>query len=130
MGSYHLYASVARFTRDDERRPQKSNVDERMPEKPIAATHVASNNKVPIKQVMSQQVSFADKVKGSKGPQSKEATLDSIEVSNDDVPIDSFTVNSVFGRVRNVRLIEKLYALVIEEGFFDFVVRYVGGEWV
>ncbi|CAH1419764.1 unnamed protein product [Lactuca virosa] len=78
-----------------------------------------------------QSGSYANAVKRNIGQNSKSLKPAPSVVLRGNEICNSFSMQtSIFGQVRNVRIIPNLFVLLREEGFNDIQVRYVGGDWV
>ncbi|CAH1435946.1 unnamed protein product [Lactuca virosa] len=78
-----------------------------------------------------QRGSYASAVKGDTGVKDKQRPISdvcSLQGTEIDNPLSM--QSSIFGKMRDIRLIPKLYILLKEEGFPEIVIKYVSSDWV
>ncbi|CAH1454415.1 unnamed protein product [Lactuca virosa] len=113
IGSYHVFVSLAKFGRENNRVHGESQVH-------VHTVGGGSNT--------TQKVTYANAVKG--GIVKPNKAEKSIILEGKDIINDLAVKPSVFCQVRSVRLIPKLLVLLKEEGFHDLQIKYLGGDWV
>ncbi|CAH1453113.1 unnamed protein product [Lactuca virosa] len=124
MGSYHLFSYVARFNRD------VSNKGVSNKKEKIASHNSVEQVKKMNVHVVAHSSSYANVLKGQGAVKLNkglvpECTLQGHEIDN---PLSSIV--SVFGKLRDIKLIPKLGILLKEEGFPKIVIKYVASDWV
>ena len=131
IGSFHLFASVARFGRMDRNQhtrdrkvqvPPTSNAnDQSTMNRPIGNTNPSlSGSYVRVLQEGGSKARHAPIVQPP-----AVVTLQGNEVNN-----ALSLVPSIFAKVRYVKSIPNMLVLLREKGFDDITVSYVGGEWI
>ncbi|CAH1426155.1 unnamed protein product [Lactuca virosa] len=113
IGSSHVFVSLAKFGREDNRLYGESQVHG-------PAVGGGSNT--------TQRATYANIVKGDAVKQNKAEK--SITLESKDIINNLAVKPSVFCQIRSVRLIPKLLVLLKEEGFHDLQIKYLGGDWV
>ncbi|CAI9297199.1 unnamed protein product [Lactuca saligna] len=106
LGSYHLFASVARFQRESDRKRRSDS-------------HV-HGDQVVSKINRQGQESYATVVKGGKGMHRlKEPKFTVCTFSGKEICNNLSLKASVFAKLGDIRLIQNLFVLLKEEGFND-----------
>nr|GFA01665.1 hypothetical protein CTI12_AA486810 [Tanacetum cinerariifolium] len=109
IGSYHLFASVARFNRHEKNEAfSKNNGDK-------------TTNFIP-----SQK---ADHVGSSQNKKSYASSLNALVLDDSCVSVGDLS-RRVMGRVKDLNSIPNLRTLLAKEGFSDVKLTYLGGMWV
>ncbi|PWA89117.1 hypothetical protein CTI12_AA114520 [Artemisia annua] len=124
IGSYHLFASMARFDRTQpSQRPQ--DTQSRIPNKVVNGMKFAEH--------ANGARSYATAVKGNN---------DNSKVQPDKVPMKKIVLNQsdllvvpdtscvVLAKVRDIHLVLNIKKVLRKEGFSDFKCQYVGGLWL
>ncbi|GJZ75704.1 RNA-directed DNA polymerase, eukaryota [Tanacetum coccineum] len=125
IGSYHLFASVARFDR-------KQNTESKQP-----YHHKQSNTTKPRATSHSRHTIggryFASILNGKdeiNKTTTAGTTTKNITLGNSDLLDLSDTTNVVLAKVRDVHLIININSVLKKEGFSDFKCKYMGGLWL
>ncbi|CAH1415487.1 unnamed protein product [Lactuca virosa] len=121
---HHLLASVARFSRDASNKGVLNKKGQ-----------VASHNSV--EQVIKSNVhadaqtsSYANVLKGQGAVKTNKGSVPMCILQGKEIDNPLSLKASVFGKLRDIRLIPKLCILLKEEGFPEIVIKYVASDWV
>ncbi|CAH1421341.1 unnamed protein product [Lactuca virosa] len=132
MGSYHLFASISRFNRAVNGGANSQGQVNRSVSQGLG-NRFKTDEQMGRSQVYVhvQTGSYASAVKGDTGINVKKK-LDSgvcfLQGTELDNPLSMRS--SIFGKLRDIRLIPKLCILLKEEGFPEIVIKYVASDWV
>ncbi|CAH1436007.1 unnamed protein product [Lactuca virosa] len=134
MGSFHLFASIARFNRvvskfgEVKSQGKAKKLNSQGNGKPHKSFEHMANSQ---SHVNVQRGSYANVVKGDSGVKEEKKIVPgvcSLQGKEIDNPLSR--QSSIFGKLRDIRLIPKLGILLKEEGFLENIIKYVASEWV
>ncbi|GJZ44469.1 RNA-directed DNA polymerase, eukaryota [Tanacetum coccineum] len=126
IGSYHLFAAMARFNR----KPNGTHI----PSQKNPKTHQNSNPKPSnFSSNANPNRSYASALNGnvSENPKSNDRTiLKSVTLDVSDLLDMSDMRNVILAKVRDVHLILNINNVLKKEGFYGFQCKYIGGMWL
>lgn len=124
IGTYHLFAAMARFERkhNDAPKPTQKPTHSHNQTKPVPTSSHANPNR-----------SYATALNGkiSQNQVSKETViLKSVTLDASDLIEISEMRNVILVKARDVHLILNINNVLRKEGFYDFQAKYIGGMWL
>ncbi|PWA43051.1 hypothetical protein CTI12_AA538570 [Artemisia annua] len=120
VGSFHLFISMARFSREKPKRSLDKNNNEAVGRKDNVPNYV---NKV-------YGSSYANVVKGSKVDKQKDDQQSKIVLEAGEYHSVELSHRIALGEVNNATVIPHLIRMCFDEGFDDLKINYIGGMWV